>query len=272
MTADRIGSRRRHRSPGDSRPRATVEDMNRAMAWNIAGVDRRTRDAAVEGARRSGLRLDDWLDAVTTDYASREQHARREPTRAEDDRLDAAAGRLERIARRNERAQAPSAARSSDSFNSVIEHFEVRLARAEAQAARAFETVAEILERDDVARDGDRRALIDAVRRLDSVRTNLTGVAQNDERRGNGFPPAGLDPKAPFDLKAAVSQIAMRRHELEERAGRGETGSLDARPRMEGAPAPDGPEVAPRLSRLLLDDVRALGLKPDDMRGARADA
>jgi localization factor PodJL len=241
------------------------------MAWNIAGVDRRTRDAAVEAARRAGMRLDDWLDEVITDYASLDQHARPEHTRAEDDRLDAAAGRLERIARRNERAQAPSAARSSDSFNSVIEHFEVRLARAEAQAARAFETVAEILERDDVARDGDRRALIDAVRRLDSVRTNLTGVAQNDERRGNGFPPAGLDPKAPFDLKAAVSQIAMRRHELEERAGRGETGSLDARPRMDGAPAEGGPEAAPPLSQLLRDDVRALGLKLDDMRGERAD-
>ena len=36
--------------------------MNRAMAWNFAGVDRRTRDAAVEAARRAGMRLDDWLD------------------------------------------------------------------------------------------------------------------------------------------------------------------------------------------------------------------
>ena len=39
------------------------------MAWNIAGVDRRTRDAAVEAARRAGMRLDDWLDEVITDYA-----------------------------------------------------------------------------------------------------------------------------------------------------------------------------------------------------------
>ena len=103
----------------------------------------------------------------------------------------------------------------------MIERFEVRLARAEAQAARAFETVAQILERDDAARDSDRRALIDAVRRLESIRTNLTGAAQTGETRGDGFPqPPALDPKAPFDLKAAVSQIAMRRHELEDRAGR----------------------------------------------------
>jgi localization factor PodJL len=242
------------------------------MAWNIAGVDRGTRDAAVEAARRAGMRLDDWLDEVITDYAGLDQHARPEHIGAEDDRLDAAAGRLERIARRNERAQAPRAPRSSETFNSAIERFEMRLARAEAQAARAFETVAQILDRDDAARDTDRRALIDAVRRLESIRTNLTDAAQPGERRGNRFSPAGaLDPKAPFDLKAAVSQIAMRRHELEERAGRRETAPLDAAPGTDGPPAEGGPEAATPLSSLLLDDVRALALKLDDMRRERAD-
>jgi localization factor PodJL len=245
--------------------------MNRAIAWNIAGVDRRTRDAAVEAAKRAGMRLDDWLDGVITDYAGVDPHARSEHDRAEDDRLDAAAGRLERIARRNERAQAPSAARSSDSFNSAIEHFEVRLARAEAQAARAFESVAEILERDDVTRDGDRRALIDAVRRLETIRPNLTDAAQNGERRGDGFPSAAVDPNAPFDLKAAVSQIAMRRHELEDRAGRGETRSLDAGRRTDGPPAEGDSEAEAALSQSLLDDVRALGLKLDHLRRERAD-
>ena len=48
------------------------------MAWNIAGVGRRTRDAAVEAARRAGMRLDDWLDEVITDYAGLDQHARPE--------------------------------------------------------------------------------------------------------------------------------------------------------------------------------------------------
>jgi localization factor PodJL len=245
--------------------------MNRAMAWNIAGVDRRTRDAAVEAARRAGMRLDDWLDEVITDHAGLDLRARPEHDRAKDDRLDAAAGRLERIARRNDRAQAQIAARSSDSFNSAIEHFEVRLARAEAQAARAFESVAEILERDDATRDGDRRALIGAVRRHETTRTSLTDVAQNGGRRGNGLSSAAVDPKAPFDLKAAVSQIAMRRHELEERAGRGETRSLDPGRGTDGPPAEEDMEAAASLSQLLLDDVRALGLKLDDMRRERAD-
>src|SRR6202035_1874477 len=112
MTPDRIAGGVATVHPAIHRSRTTVEDMNRAMAWNIAGVDRRTRDAAVEAARRAGMRLDDWLDEVIADYAGLDQHARPEHNRAEDDRLDAAAGRLERIARRNERAQAPRTPRS----------------------------------------------------------------------------------------------------------------------------------------------------------------
>ena len=176
----------------------------------------------------------------------------------------------------------------------------MRLARAEAQAARAFESVAQILERDDAARDSDRRALIDAVRRLESIRTNLTGAAQTGETRGDRFPqPPALDPKAPFDLKAAVSQIAMRRHEIEARAGRGEPGRApsDARTAVDAdasAPSPAdaqsrphgrrsslrksarigawrSPTPAAPLAQLLLDDVRALARKLDDMRRERAE-
>ena len=169
----------------------------------------------------------------------------------------------------------------------------MRLSRAETQAARAFETVAQILERDNAARDSDRRALIDAVRRLESIRTNLTDAAQTGERRSDRFPPpAALEPKRPFDLKSAVSQIAMRRHEFEDRAGRSETGpappdprmaafdadasppspanrnpgSLDASPGAGDPPAEGDADAPPPWSQLLLDDVRALALKLDGMR------
>ena len=100
----------------------------------------------------------------------------------------------------------------------------------------------------------------------------MTDVAQTGEKPGNRFPPPGaLDPKAPFDLKAAVSQIAMRRHELEERAGRSETGSLDASSWDGRAPCRRRPGSGAAASQLLLDDVRALALKLDDMRRERAD-
>ena len=267
------------------------------MAWNIAGVGRRTRDAAVEAARLAGMRLDDWLDEAIADYAGLDQHARPEDNEAEDDRLDAAAGRLERIARRNAPPDEPRAPGSSKPFNSLIERLEMRLSRAEAQAARAFESVAQILERDNAARDSDRRALIDAVRRLESIRTSLTGAAQSGGAGSDGFPqPPGLNPKPPLDLKAAVSQIAMRRHELEGRAGRSDTNptppdlrtvafadaTVSAANRNPGSPDPGShagyppaegaPDAAAPLSQLLLDDIRALALKLDDMRRERADA
>ena len=74
--------------------------MNRAVAWTIAGVSRRTRDAALEAARRAGMGLDDWLDEAIAERAGLDPHAEFGRDEAFDDRLDAAAGRLERIARR----------------------------------------------------------------------------------------------------------------------------------------------------------------------------
>ena len=181
------------------------EDMNKAMAWTIAGVGRRTQDAAEEAARRAGMRLDDWLDEAIADQAALAQRAPPQDNEAEDERLGAAAGRLERIARRIGGAREPQAPGIPDSFNSAIERFEARLSRAEARTARAFESVAEIIERSNTARDADRQALIDAVRRLEAINTRWSGPTQTGEWAA---------PKPPRDLKAAVSQIAMRRQEL----------------------------------------------------------
>ncbi|HSV00621.1 MAG TPA: hypothetical protein VLI91_10985, partial [Roseiarcus sp.] len=200
----------------------------------------------------------------------------------------AAAGRLERIARRNGSHDGPRVPGASP-LNSLIERLEMRLERAEAQAARAFESVAHILERDNAARDGDRRALIDAVRRLESIRTSLTGAPQGGGATGDGFAqPPEFNPKAPFDLKAAVSQIAMRRHEIEERAGRGEIGAARPDARLAAAEASasspadrsfggqnlgsepnvplseHGRDAAP-LPQASLDEMRTLALKSDEM-------
>lgn len=252
------------------------------MAWNIAGVGRRTRDAAAEAARRAGMRLDDWLDEAIAEYTGLDQLARPDDE-PHDDRLDAAAGRLERIARRNAPPQAP---REPGIPRSVIERFEMRLSRAEAQAARAFETVAQILEREGDARDSERRALIDAVRRLDAIRTNLTRPAQAEERQSERFSSPRTDPRPPFDLKSAVSQIAMRRHEIEASLSRSEPGLTPSDPRTvdlgqsdassetayggSERESADSGAGAPPPSQLL-DDVRALALELDDMRRERAD-
>jgi localization factor PodJL len=312
------------------------------MAWNIAGVGRRTQDAAEEAARRAGMPLDDWLDAAIAEQAA-EQGAQLEKSKAHNDLLDAVAGRLERISRQNPRAEEPQRPSIPGSFDPAIERFEKRLSRAEARAARAFESVAQILERADAARDGDRQALLQAVRGLEAIKGNWSARAQAGEAQEDGLDAAPRDadrpstermdeiardasesgrapgelspapdaiaPKARIDLKAAVSQIAMRRQELNARASpaapepmRPDSGAVpvesnsgsaaaraeakkrrvegDAAARVGSRPTAEGSDAPPlcapnsRLasppSELLRDDVPALERKFDDMRRERA--
>jgi localization factor PodJL len=310
------------------------------MAWNIAGVGRQTRDAAEEAARRAGMRLDDWLETAIADQAA-EQSARPDEGAMEDDWLDAVAGRLERISQRNSQAGEPRAPGALDSSDSAIERFEKRLARAEARAARAFESVAQILESTNAARDGERQALIEAVRDLEAIKGKWSAPAQTGEASGDGLvrasaagpdadsrseiareaaesdppprelahAPDSMPPKPRIDLKAAVSQIAMRRQELNARAGRGapepvrldsqgggvdasgggaaapaltkeDPGEAGADARAESRPSAQRSDAALRApdarrglppSGSLRDLVRALALKLDDMRRERTD-
>ena len=300
------------------------------MAWNIAGVGRRTRDAAEEAARRAGMRLEDWLDQAIADRAA-EQGAQPGTAEAEDDWLDAVVGRLELISRRNSPDKAPRSPGVQGSFDAAIERFEKRLSRAEGQAARAFESVAQILERADAAREGDRKALIQAVRGLEAIKGRWSDAAQTGEAREESVVrrsalrtdadrfaeermdgiaprtaewdrlsgelahrPDAIPPKTRIDLKAAVSQIAMRRQELSARPGRsapeamrpesgtaaaaadgdGAAARAESRPSAEGSEAPDhAPEacVVSPPSDPLRDDLRALALKLDDVWRERAD-
>ena len=262
------------------------------MAWTIAGVGRRTRDAAEEAARRAGMRLDAWLDEAIADQAAVGQRGRPQDIEAEDERLDAAAERLERIARGSAPAREPRAPGIPELFNSAIERFEARLSRAEAQAARAFESVAQILERSNAARDGDRQALIDAVRRLEAINDRWSVPAPTGEAAA---------PKPRLDLKAAVSQIAMRRQELDSRAGRsapepargdlrtpgsdandaaGPAPGPDASARAESGPAADEADAPPAAAESALasappealrDDIRALAVKLDELGREQTD-
>ena len=248
------------------------------MAWNIAGVSRRTRDAAVEAARRAGMGLDDWLDDAIADHAGLDLRAPPEQDYAPDDRLDAAAGRLERIARRNTPVKEARAAGMPGAFDSVIERFEVRLARAQAQAARAFELVAQILERDDAARDGDRRALIDAVRRLESIRASLTGAAQyrRDARRWfRSSPRAGPEGAIRSQGRGVANRHAPPRGSRPAPAGpapplrtRQQPPSTTARPRWPGA----GPIQASWTPVRKRKPARAPRLAPSKRRRGAAHA
>jgi localization factor PodJL len=247
----------------DSRPLAMVEDMNKAMAWTIAGVGRQSRDAAEEAARRAGMRLDDWLDQAIADQAALEQRALPDREDAEDQRLDAAAGRLDRIAQRNAPAREHRSSGVPHSFDLAMERFEARLSGAEARAARAFESVAQILERSTTAQEGDRRALTDAVGRLEAINATWGGPVEH----------RGAAPKSRLDLKGAVSQIVMRQ-EFDTPAGsdpdaRAEPGPVADEPDARPAPAEFGPvSSAPDALR---DDIRTLALKLDSLRREQTD-
>ena len=66
--------------------------MNKAVPWRIKGVGFDARAAAIEAARRSGMSLGEWLNAVIADQAA--DDGVDEDELDADDRLDAVTRRL----------------------------------------------------------------------------------------------------------------------------------------------------------------------------------
>ena len=202
------------------------------MAWTIAGVGRRTRDAAEEAARRAGMRLDDWLDEAIADQAALAQRNRPEDNEAEDERLDAAAGRLERIARRNEGAREPRSAGDSGLFR-----FGDRALRGEALTRRSAGRARVRIGR------RDPRAFECGAGRRSAGADRCGPAAGSDQWRlepARLKPREGAAPKPRLDLKAAVSQIAMRRHGARRQPASGGSRLAMTRPRaMQSPPAAD---------------------------------
>ena len=144
------------------------------------------------------MRVDDWLDEAIAEQAAGPDGRLDD----EDDWLVTVASRLERISRRGERIREKPLPEARVSFEAAIERLEKRLIRVEAGAAQAFESIAEIFERESAAPDPERA------------------------------PPENGAKLAVEKLKAAVSQIAIRRHEL------------SARPRPDTAASSGAPEAA----------------------------
>ena len=245
---------------------ATVEIMGSATAWNVTGVGRETRAFAEAAARRAGMSLADWLDEAVADKAA-EQGV--DPVDLEaDDRLDAIGERISRLSRRDERSDegwraptrdearrkrgdpAPSreqARRADELLEAAIARLEGRAERTEARAARAFESVAQWIERSRADRGEERAALQAVAEKLDAI----------DQRTARAPPPPAEAPRRPesrgeeserdldrrmsalarrveavrdrrrvtpraaerprIDLQEAVAQIARRRNELDAR-------------------------------------------------------
>jgi localization factor PodJL len=241
--------------------------MSSATAWSVRGVGRETRAFAEEAARRAGMSLGDWLDEVVADKAAEQgvEPANLEP----DDRLDAIGERISRLSRRDERSgenlRSPprdasrrkpddpepgrdEARRADDLLEAAIARLESRAERREARAARAFESVAQWIERSQSDR-GEERATLQAVaekldaidqrtarqqalmaetpsrlasrldeteRELDARMSALARRVEAVQERRRESPRGPERPR--IDLREAVSQIARRRSELDARA------------------------------------------------------
>jgi localization factor PodJL len=251
----------------------TVAKMNRAAAWSVRGVGRETRDAAQEAARRAGMSLGEWLDEVIADQAA-DQGVNPEDF-DEDQRLDAIGDRLSGLSGREEprpsrtrrdsfperddtrapaRPRQPAAAaedswRAEELLDAAIGKFESRAAKSEERTARAFDSVANLIERNQEERRDERAALKAVVGRLESIEERIArqqaerealakrlaarveapisdGARDLDERLNELSQRLGAQEKiriaprarARIDIDEAVSQIARRRQELDARS------------------------------------------------------
>ena len=166
------------------------------------------------------MRLDDWFDEAIADQAALGQRPR-----PEDDKSAGRAARRRGGPPRTHRAAIHAQARTGraprvpELSRSTIERLETRILRAEAQAARAFESVAHILERTTAARDSDRRALIEALRRLEAITPN--GAARLNPARGQRRSRGSISRLHCRRSRCAVRSSTGGRHAGGRPAGRG---------------------------------------------------
>ena len=243
------------------------------MAWEIANLGPRARHVAEEAAQRAGMTPEEWLNEAVVEYAASarseeaDQEARYHERRLESiTRQDAAAGEGGRPIwpgedRRNREVK--------NMLDSSVQRIEQQITRNGWRLARAFEAVAVKLERSTA--NFDDRALFGASPPSGTEEMTLTpGVSMTfvgrgadvapgardpspiDQRFvGDGnesvfstgqtypgepkLPPESAPPKPTLDLKSAVSQIALRRRQLDSREAR--------KPFALGRPSQDPPQA-----------------------------
>jgi localization factor PodJL len=198
--------------------------MNKSTAGKQSSVRRETWRLAEEAARRAGLSLEEWLDEVIVGLVAG----------------DGLNNRSDDV--RSHASEQPAHAwldEAEDFLQSAIIRIERRMRRGEERLERVFETVTEVLER--TCESIDRGAPTRAYRQFSTnnerrppeqasvarpalhhrLDDRLEEIAQRIEAARQMGPNAslGANPeKRRLDLKAAVSQIALRRQALE--AGR----------------------------------------------------
>ncbi len=131
--------------------------MTRGTAWSVRGVDDKTREAAIEAARRSGLSVGEWLRQVLADDDS----------------------------------QTSAEATDSSPENDRIASLDKRLQDMEAASLRAFESLKRQLERKDAdtSPSTSRRSVADMVTALARELDSADEDARSEIESGHGAPP-----------------------------------------------------------------------------------
>jgi localization factor PodJL len=232
----------------------TIEGMNRAMAWEIANLGPRARHVAEEAAQRAGTTPEEWLNEAVVEYAASarsegaDQEARFRERRQESITRQGAAGEGGRPIWPDEDGRNREV---ENMLESSVLRIEQQITRSGWRLARAFESVALKLERstpsfDDCAPFGasppsgteeTTPALGVSMTRGADVAPGAgdpSPIVQRFNGDGNEsvcstgqpfpgeseLPPESARPKPTLDLKSAVSQIALRRRQLDSREAR----------------------------------------------------
>jgi localization factor PodJL len=267
--------------------RAFAEEAARRAGTSLGDwLDRVVADKAAEqGVDPADLKRDDRLDAIAeriSNLARREEGWSDVPSSR---RRDDAAGRDE-----------PKA--SQDLFEAAVARLENRAVRGEARAVRALESIAQWLERSQADHNEERAALRALSDKLEAIERNPARSFAPAAEAADREPPRAEDaereldarmsalarrvdaqqarrrepPRTPerprLDLKAAVSQIARRRSELD---ARGRSSEIDA-PAPPPAVQPEAPRPGAPALDALREEMLALGRRIDAMRREAAEA
>ncbi len=255
MPVERISRGDACKGRDDSLARAPVEGVSKAMAWETAKLDPRVRRAAEEAARRAGMAPEDWLNEVIVEHAaSLRWEEAGEEVHVQDRRREWGPGYGERTvgygARRISRFEDLRIPEAENLTETTVQQIERRITRNGERLAQAFEAIALRLERSDAGLE--RLAPVQRSPRSDGTEMPPAyGASGSLKQRGSAVVPAsaepshkgpgltvdanendqgvlaetlgppGLAPEQPrLDLKSAVTQIALRRRELDLREAR----------------------------------------------------
>ena len=231
--------------------------MNKAMAWETANLAPGARRLAEDAAHRAGMSPEEWLNEAIVEHAAfvRSEDAG-EDVQFHDLRRERISGRGERAAGPGRHPQDQQVPEVQDLLESTVQQIERRIARNGQRLAEAFEAIALRLERSNASLD--RLAFVEERPQSDTVEMpqanegplSLKGrgaadapvstqPSDTDPRlagemneeywtSAKSAPPLGESRVQPAlaseqprpDLKSAVSQIALRRRELDSREAR----------------------------------------------------